>query len=167
MDTTLEALERLADCAPRIGFLAAADSALNKGLVTMDQLETIFGDTTRGRRLLRAVDPGAQSGIETVVRIALRGAGVRLTSQITIPGVGTVDLLVGDRMVVECDGYGWHKSRDAFEEDRRRDLALTVLGYLPVRLGSRRILEDWTGVEADLRGLIRSDRHRWRGRRAV
>jgi Protein of unknown function (DUF559) len=37
------------------------------------------------------------------------------------------------RLVVEADSYGWHRSPSAFEEDRERDVRLTLAGYIPLR----------------------------------
>lgn len=164
VDSPLEALERLARCAPRIGFLVAADSALNRGLVTHDQLRRALGDTTRGGRLLAAIDGGCESGIETIVRVALRSRRVRRRPQIEIAGVGRVDLVVGDRLVIESDGFQWHRDRRAFEEDRRRDLALAARGYIVVRLTFERVLTSWNEVETELLALIRRDEHLWSAR---
>ena len=164
LESVLEALEQLRHCGSAIEWIVAADSALQKGLVTRRQLETLFGGSTRDRRLLARVDARSESGTETIVRVALRSAGVRLRPQVTIEGVGRVDMLIGDRLVVEVDGYAWHGDRRSFEEDRRRDLALMMRGYAVVRLSYRRVVEDWTAVEHDLRELVRRGEHRWRGR---
>jgi very-short-patch-repair endonuclease len=37
------------------------------------------------------------------------------------------------RVVVEADSYGWHRSPSAFEEDRERDVRLTLAGLIPLR----------------------------------
>ena len=164
IDSPLEALERLARCATRVGFVVAADSACHQGLVTRAQLDTAIGRSVRLRRLLDSVDERSESGIETIVRLALRGHRVRLRSQVQIERVGRVDLLVGDRLIIEADGFRWHGTREAFEEDRRRDLALAARGYLVVRITYRRVLDDWPAVERELMQLIRRDEHLWRAR---
>ena len=164
VDSPLEALERLATCATRIGFLVAADSALNSGLIGLAQLERLLDRTTRGRRLLAAVDGDSESGIETIVRVALRRAGIELRSQVEIEGIGRVDLIVGDRLIIECDGYRWHSGREAFESDRHRDLQLSAIGYLVVRLTYRRVMEQWSDAEAELLAMIRRGDHRWQAR---
>lgn len=167
VDSVLEALERLARCAPRVAFVVAADSALQQGLVTRGQLDTVLGGTVRGDRLLAAINGGCESGTESIVRLALRRQRVRMRVQVKIPGVGRVDLVVGDRLVIECDGFEWHGTRRAFEEDRRRDLALATRGYLPVRLTYSRVLNDWPEVERELLMLVRRGEHRWASRHAA
>ena len=38
------------------------------------------------------------------------------------------------KLIVEVDGYQFHVSRQAFEEDRRRDQILTAAGYTVIRI---------------------------------
>jgi very-short-patch-repair endonuclease len=167
LESVPEALERLRHCASPIEVVIAADSALEKGLVSRSRLEVIFGGTRRGRWILDRVDGRSQSGTETIARVALRGCGVRLRPQVEIPGVGRVDLLIGDRLVLEMDSVEWHTAPAAFEKDRRRDLDLAVLGYLVVRVTYARVIDEWAGFEADLLTLIRRREHRWRARHSV
>jgi len=42
-------------------------------------------------------------------------------------------------MLVECDGYAFHQSRDSFEADRKRDRALKARGYDVFRFTGRQI----------------------------
>ncbi len=42
-------------------------------------------------------------------------------------------------LVVECDGYEFHRSRESFELDRKRDRALKALGYDVFRFTGRQI----------------------------
>jgi very-short-patch-repair endonuclease len=46
-----------------------------------------------------------------------------------------------ERLVVEVDGYAWHSSRNRFEGDRRRDVALTSAGYTLLRFTWRQIVD--------------------------
>jgi hypothetical protein len=43
------------------------------------------------------------------------------------------------RVIVETDGHGTHRTRQAFEHDRRNDLRLTTAGWRPVRATWRRL----------------------------
>jgi hypothetical protein len=53
------------------------------------------------------------------------------------------------RLVVEADGYGFHRHRSAFERDRARDAARMVEGYRVVRFTHRR-LTTGTSVKGQL-----------------
>ena len=46
------------------------------------------------------------------------------------------------RVTVEADGFGSHKTRWAFENDRRRDQRLFRVGWLPVRVTDRQLREE-------------------------
>jgi very-short-patch-repair endonuclease len=65
-----------------------------------------------------------------------------------------VDFLWRDRrLVVETDGYRYHRGRAAFEDDRVRDLRLRELGYDVIRLSYRQVAGDPSGVAAVLKRL--------------
>jgi very-short-patch-repair endonuclease len=56
-------------------------------------------------------------------------------------GSWLVDFLWRDAgLVVETDGYRYHRGRQAFEDDRRRDLDLRMPGYEVVRLTHDQVL---------------------------
>lgn len=80
------------------------------------------------------LDPRAESGTETLVRLALTRAGLSAVPQVRIPGVGRVDLLVGSRVIVEVDSVAWHDDDASRARDYRRDLMLFRLGYVVVRV---------------------------------
>ncbi|GLK18879.1 endonuclease domain-containing protein [Herbiconiux flava] len=91
----------------------------------------------------------------------IRSRRKRLRSQVQIEGVGRVDLLLGDRLVLELDGYRWHSSRTGFEEDRHRDLELARRGYRVLRLSWRQVTFDWDAYEGVTMRLVRAGEHRW------
>lgn len=80
-------------------------------------------------------------------------------AQVEIPGVGRVDLLIGRRLVIECDSRAHHTGEAAYESDRTRDRKLVRMGYLVIRLTYQQKLNDWPNVEADILALIRRDEH--------
>lgn len=68
-----------------------------------------------------------------------------------------VDFLWRDRkLVVESDGYIYHRGRAAFEDDRARDLALRGLGYEVVRLADRQITDEPAQIAEILRARLGS-----------
>lgn len=71
-----------------------------------------------------------------------------------------VDFLWRDRrLVVETDSYLYHRGREAFQDDRGRDLELKRLGYEVLRLSERQIDEEPNRVGETLAGiLVRSAR---------
>ena len=59
------------------------------------------------------------------------------------------------RLVVEVDGYKYHRTRRRFESDRRKDAALLVAGYRVVRITWRRLRYESYAVAAELAVLLR------------
>jgi very-short-patch-repair endonuclease len=71
-------------------------------------------------------------------------------------GPFTVDFLwPAERLVVEVDGWDLHGTRSAFEADRERDTALTLLGYEVVRFTWRQLTDNPAEVAFALRKLLR------------
>ncbi len=139
-----------------------ADSLLHLRLATLDELEAwSIGAPTRVRRALDRVDV-AESGLESMVRLRLRGRNVRVRTQVRIEDM-RVDLVAGEILVIECDGGEHHASWAAQGADRARDRRLTALGFVVVRLTYDQIVDGWDAVEADLLTLVRRRAHRARG----
>ena len=62
-----------------------------------------------------------------------------------------VDFVWPDRrLVVETDGYKYHRGRISFEDDRSRDLELKTLGYEVIRLTHHQVVKRSDDVVAVL-----------------
>lgn len=142
-------------CQSRVTAVALADSALNRGVLRLEMLEASLP------RLARWCDPASQSGTESIVRVGLARWGVKVRTQVPIPNVGYVDLVVGDRLVIECDSAAYHEGYQS-ERDYERDQALIALGYLVLRLKYGHVVHEWDRIEALVLGIVRAKRHRWR-----
>jgi len=78
-------------------------------------------------------------------------------------GEHLVDFLWRDRMVVvETDGYIYHRGRAAFEDDRSTDLSLRAHGYDVVRLADCQIEDEPARIAAVLRRRLASFRPKGR-----
>lgn len=131
--TLADTVRDCARCLDRPDAVAVLDSALRSGRLTAEKLAAM-ARSWRGpaRAAAGLVDPAAQSVLESVGRTVLALAEVgAITSQVHVPRVGWVDLVVEGWLVVELDGYATHRA--AFHEDRRRDAELTRLGYVVLR----------------------------------
>lgn len=70
-----------------------------------------------------------------------------------------VDFLWPSRdLIVETDGYRYHRGRIAFEEDHSRDLRLQTLGYNVIRLTYRQVMDCPEEVIAGLSKALSVDR---------
>jgi very-short-patch-repair endonuclease len=58
------------------------------------------------------------------------------------------------KLIVETDGYRYHRGRVAFEDDRARDLKLRALGYDVIRLTHRQVMTNPEEVFAILKRAL-------------
>ena len=157
----LSALMGMAMCEPPERVVAAVDSALRGGLITTAAWTTATARLPRRlRRLLARVDPKSESITESVARFRLQALGIRTRQQVEVNGVGFVDLLIGDALVIELDGKEWHDDEDRFEKDRRRDALLSIRGYRVLRFSYKQVFERWSEVRAAIEASIGRNDHR-------
>jgi len=159
VDDPITALGIAIGCLDLRAAVVVIDSVLNRHILSREIVEGLLTTTPRGRRLLGLCDERAESGIETLARLALRSRNLRLRLQVLIAGVGRVDILIGDRLVLETDGRAWHED---FEMDRSRDRALMARGYLVLRASYRQVLNDWPTIEQQISAIVRRRDHLWR-----
>jgi very-short-patch-repair endonuclease len=68
-----------------------------------------------------------------------------------VEGLEVDFLFPAARLVVETDGWRFHKTRRDFEKDRARDAALATAGYRTLRFTDRQIARDAASVVAAIR----------------
>ena len=162
-DSIHSALAHLVRCQPTVSAVVTLDSALNRRAIDSAGIAELFlALPERFRDVQRKVDGSSQSGLETMCRLALAARGLRVRTQVTIEGVGAVDVVVGDRLVIELDGGEFHSGPEVFANDRRRDLELARRGYRVLRLSFGQVMSDWDACEAVILRLVRAGEHRWR-----
>lgn len=143
------ALVTVVECAltrPLREAVVIADSALRRGLITLDELVAAVGARSRRpgarrlRRVLEFVDPACESVLESLFRVLALEHGLHPESQVTVrrPGggrVGRFDFCFRQqRLIVECDGRRWHDPEDVREKDRRKDNELARLRWRLLRI---------------------------------
>jgi len=151
----VEALRQVMHCADEEHAIACWETALSSGIVPSSDLSLIAaGLPVRLRPRAEAVRPGAESGPESLVGQRLVRAGFAVRRQVVFAGIGRVDLLVGERLIVEVDGYAYHSDPVRFEADRRRDALLTATGHVVIRLSFRQVMFDWAFCERIIRQAL-------------
>jgi very-short-patch-repair endonuclease len=71
-----------------------------------------------------------------------------------VAGLEVDVLFPAQRLVVETDGWRYHRTRAAFERDRERDAALTRVGHRVLRFTDRQIAGDPRTVAATLAAAL-------------
>ncbi|MBF4633578.1 DUF559 domain-containing protein [Agreia pratensis] len=138
------------------------DSALRGGHILLPELRDVVAQLpAKYGPYLNLVDMSAESGLETKARLRLRALGIPYRAQVRISRVGYVDLLVGERLVIELDGEAWHSGPIAYAEDRRRDLELMRQGFVVMRLSFSQVMSEWALVESVIRAIVARREHFW------
>ena len=155
-----ECLKQMSLCQSPEWVVAAVDSALRARLLTASEwLDDIRVLPRRLRGLLSSVDARAESITESVTRFRLEQLGFEPRLQVTIRGVGRVDMVIGERLVIEVDGYAYHSDPEAFEADRRRDARLSAHGYRVLRFSYRQIMQHWSEVRTAITAAVARGDH--------
>jgi very-short-patch-repair endonuclease len=150
------------DAAAELGLQRGAelmDRALLSGRVTLEALQRAH----RGRlgrpgsatvaRLLALAAGGARSEAERRTHRLLREAGVTgwlADHRVAVTGYGVAVLDIAfpqARVVVEVDGWAWHRDLPAFRRDQARQNALVLAGWTVVRV-------NWHQLEVDPEAVL-------------
>ncbi|BDZ37500.1 endonuclease domain-containing protein [Microbacterium suwonense] len=160
-------LLQIAVCAGEETFFAALESGLRRSLVTLGDLRWLSTRLPGGMRgLLSFARADADSGLESLVRLRLHRLGIEARTQVRIAGVGEVDLLVGDRLIIEADGMQNHDDRASDgrtgslrHKDLQRDARAAARGYVTLRFDYAMIVHHWDVVEEAILAVVAAGRH--------
>ncbi|MFS0732898.1 DUF559 domain-containing protein [Microbacterium sp. 1P10UB] len=130
-------------CQPAESALATIESALQQGIAEQGALLRL-PLSARMRSLVITASPWSDSGLETLFRVRLAWLRLPIRAQIWISG-HRVDLLIGDRLVVQIDGR--HHVGAQRTEDIRHDAELMLRGYHVIRVGYQQIIHRWPEVQ--------------------
>lgn len=153
-------LLQIATCAGDETFFAALESALRQGRLSPGDIAWLWKHIPSTLRwLIGFARADADSGLESLVRLRLHRLGIEVRAQVQILGVGEVDFVVGDRLIVEADGRENHEREKERSKDLYRDAAASALGYVTLRFTYAMIVHDWNVVAAAILGAIQRDSH--------
>ncbi|MFC7457383.1 endonuclease domain-containing protein [Brachybacterium sp. GCM10030267] len=155
------AIEHALHCLSADFAAVVLESGMNRGLITAaDASEASRSLSILDRQAIFPVNAGSESGTETIVRRSLERRGIATRSQVRIPGVGRVDLLIGEKLIIECDSLAYHADPEKYRQDRERDLAAKRLGYTVVRLTYEQVINAWDDTLRSVLMMIRRHDHR-------
>jgi len=155
--------------------VAMIDSALRAAKDKNDRVlreaypQTILGDIrelvpTRLWGIVDLVDARSEAGSESVARVRYGRAGIVAVPQVRVARGIRVDLLIGDRLVVEVGSFLHHGSAEAYEDDRERVATLTRLGFVVLDFTYRQVMFDWKTVLATTLSVMAEGAHLGRRR---
>lgn len=128
-------LERVLVCMPLKVSLPMLDAARNRGLYDISTLAmpSTGSRLPHLREALSLSSDRARSILETVARLQLIDMGLTPQVGVWIEGVGEVDMIILDFIVIEVDGWAFHSSKEQREKDLKRDRELLRRGFVVLR----------------------------------
>jgi very-short-patch-repair endonuclease len=159
------------DAAARLGVedgARVADRALQAGSVSVETLRAAHSRTLGrhgspvGAELIALAAGGARSWAERELHRRMRGAGITgwgANTEIVLPGFGRAlgDVVFEEaKVVVEVDGWAYHRDLRAFQRDGPRQSALAAAGWVVLRTHWYELREDPAVFLARLRATLRS-----------
>jgi very-short-patch-repair endonuclease len=123
-------------CLPEVESLVMVQCAAQRGDITVEFLRRKLpgNRNARARAVLDSVIPRADSILEVLANYHFRRAGLHLRMHVELPGVGEVDFLIEECLVVETDG-STHLEPRQVKKDRKRNNATVIGGRLGLRFG--------------------------------
>lgn len=153
-------LRQVLGCLGVEALFVALESARRQRRITRTGLDWLRANTNAvGRKAIALSRSDADSGLESLLRWRLRAHRLRVRTQVKIPGVGRVDVLIGERLIVETDGRDNHDGGSQRHRDLVRDARAAAQGYRTLRFDYALVVHDWDLVEAAIIGAIVAGHH--------
>lgn len=148
-------LLQISSCAGEETFFAALESALRQSLLAPGDIAWLWHRLPASMRwLVGFARADADSGLESLIRLRLHRLGIDVQTQVLITGVGEVDFVIGERLIIEADGYDNHGEAGDRLKDLRLDAAASARGYETLRFTYAMIVHEWQTVIDAIRGAM-------------
>lgn len=155
--TIEDALAHIAVCLPPEQALVLWESAAGLERLAPEALRAIRWPS-RAAALAAEVTGLADSGLEVLVCRPLRRLRVRVRQQVYLAG-RPVDVLVGEWLVIQIDGWAHHSSSTQRSKDISHDAELRLRGYTVLRFSYAQVVHDPAAVERAIRRALAAGLH--------
>jgi very-short-patch-repair endonuclease len=148
-------LRQILHCRGVEEFFVVLESALRQRRADAADLRWLRRHTNAAAR--DAIDlarQDADSGLESLLRWRLRDLGLSVRTQVSVFGVGRVDAVIGERLLIEVDGRDNHDGVRMRHKDLVRDANAASWGYTTLRFDYSLVVHDWELVEAAILGAL-------------
>ncbi|HEX5859711.1 MAG TPA: DUF559 domain-containing protein [Microbacterium sp.] len=154
-----DALAHIAACLPREDAMVLWNSASRKEGLSPDALRRVAWTSVAARECAEATTGLSDSGLETVFIVRLGAFGMPMRQQVVIAG-RPVDVLIGERLIVQLDGFEFHSKPADRRRDLEHDAELVLRGYVVLRFSYGQVLHDWPAVERVVSRALAAGAHR-------
>ncbi|KXZ60634.1 hypothetical protein Mlaev_01420 [Microbacterium laevaniformans] len=156
--TVEDALAHIAVCVPPEAALVLWESASACERLAPEALRAIRWPSPAATALAAEVNGLADSGLEVLVCRPLRRLRLRVRQQVYLAGK-PVDVLVGEWLVIQIDGWAYHSSSAQRSADIAHDAELRLRGYTVLRFSYAQVVHGAAGVERVIRRALAAGLH--------
>lgn len=165
-DTVEQSLRNIAQCFEFSDSLAMWESAARAEGLPVEYLQGIPWRNRRASRVADALTGLVDSGLETILIDGLRHLRVRLRPQ-WIVGGRRKDLLIGEKLLVEIDGFEHHSTAADRTRDVQHDAELALRGFTTLRFTYRQLIYDRSNVIRTIEQAVARGLHLHQGARGI
>lgn len=155
----IDALAHIAACQPWAVSRVLWESASRIEGLSPELLRRVAWTSNAANQLASATSGLSDSGLETLVVVPLEQWGLRIRQQVLIAG-HRVDVVIGDALVIQIDGYEFHSDSSQRSRDIAHDAELRLRGYTVLRLSYRQIVHEWPATADRIRRMVAQGLHR-------
>ncbi len=161
VESIADSLEHIAECLPREQALVLWESAVHAQAIAPGELAHVRWRSVAAKSLSAVATGMSGSGIETIFVVRIADWGLPIRQQVPLAG-HDVDVLIGELLVVQLDGFAFHSGSAERTRDLAHDRRLVALGYTVLRFSYSEVVYNWAIVEQSLARAIAQGRHRRR-----
>jgi len=158
VESVEDALAHIATCMAPVDARVLWESAIRTESLSLEALRLLPWPTAAARSCAESVTGLSDSGLETIMVVKLSRWGIPIRQQVFIAR-HPVDLLIGERLVVQIDGYAHHSTSAQRTKDVALDAELVLRGYTVLRFTYAQVVYDWKSVERTIAQAIAAGAH--------
>lgn len=158
LDSVEDTLAHLAMCLTPESAQIVWNSALKTEDLTPLAVRQVRWRSAQARACAARASNQSDSGLETILVVRLSRWGLPMLQQVVLLG-RPVDLLIGERLVVQVDGFAHHSTSAQRSKDVAFDAELVLNGYTVLRFTYAQVVHDWPTVERTIARAIAAGSH--------
>lgn len=159
IESVEDAMAHIASCVSPADSRIMWESAMRVESLSLEAVRRVEWPSAAARSCAATVTGLSDSGLETIAVVKLSRWGIPIRQQVVLAG-RPVDLLIGERLVVQIDGFEHHSTSAQRTKDVALDAELVLRGYTVLRFTYAQIVHDWDSVERTIARAIAAGAHR-------
>ncbi len=158
VESVEDTLAHVALCLPPESAQVVWNSALQVEKIIPEAIRRVRWRTPQARACAEHASDQSDSGLETILVVRLSGWGLPMKQQAMILG-RPVDLLIGERLVIQIDGFAHHSTSAQRTKDVAFDAQLVLNGYTVLRFTYAQVAHAWDEVERTIARAVAAGAH--------